>query len=202
MKFCSECGARLPAPAASDAAKSFICPACSKPHYRNPCITVGCIAYHGDRILMCRRAEEPARGLWSIPSGYLECGETLEQATARETFEETGAVVDPERLDLYNVINMTHVEQVCILFRIGLSQEPRLRAGLECDEAAFMSENQIATLNLAWQPSLGMEIRDFFQQLRLGDFAIRLVRLPSAAGAVYSCRSYTLIAGNTATGRR
>jgi ADP-ribose pyrophosphatase YjhB (NUDIX family) len=202
MKFCSECGARLPAPAATDAAKSSFCPACSKSHYRNPCITVGCIAYHGDRILMCRRAEEPARGLWSIPSGYLECGETLEQATARETFEETGAVVDPERLDLYNVINMTHVEQVCILFRIGLSREPRLRAGPECDEAAFMSENQIATLNLAWQPSLGMEIRDFFQQLRMGDFAIRLVRLASAAGAEYSCRSYTLMAGNAASGRR
>jgi ADP-ribose pyrophosphatase YjhB (NUDIX family) len=150
------------------------------------------MAYHGDRILMCRRAEEPARGLWSIPSGYLECGETLEQAAAREACEETGVVLDPDKLELYNVINMTDVEQVCILFRIGLSQEPRLRAGPECLEVAFMSEDQVSCLNLAWQPSLGTETRDFFRQLRSGDFAIRLVRLASAGGATYACRSYPL----------
>jgi ADP-ribose pyrophosphatase YjhB (NUDIX family) len=165
---------------------------CSKTHYRNPCIVVGCIAYHGDRILMCRRAEEPARGLWAIPTGYVECGETLEQAAAREALEETGITLDPDKLDLYNVINMTDVEQVCILFRIGLLQQPRLRAGPECLEVAFISEDQVSSLNLAWQPSLGTETRDFFQQLRIGDFAIRLVRLASAGGAAYACRSYPL----------
>ncbi len=202
MKFCSACGARLPALDTADLANSILCPSCSKSHYRNPCVTVGCIAYHGDRVLMCRRAEEPASGLWSIPSGYLECGETLEQATARETLEETGVVIDPEMLDLYNVINMTDAEQVSILFRTRLSDAPKVLVGAECAEAAFMSENQIATLDLAWQPSLGMEIRDFFQQLRTGNFAIRLVCLASAAGASYSCRSYTLIAGNNGFGRK
>lgn len=202
MKYCSECATKLPAPEATDEPKSFICPACAKSYYRNPCIIVGCLAYYRDRILMCRRAEEPARGLWSIPSGYLECGETLEEATARETFEETGVVFDPDRLDLYNVINMTDVEQVCILFRLGFSKAPTLRAGSECLEVAFMSEDQIATLDLAWQPSLGTEIRHYFQQLRLGDFAIRLVRLASASGATYSCRSYPLRSASSGSGPR
>jgi ADP-ribose pyrophosphatase YjhB (NUDIX family) len=196
MNYCSECGARLLERHTTDAARSILCPGCSKAHYRNPCVTVGCIAYHGDRILMCRRAEEPASGLWSIPSGYLECGETLEQATVRETLEETGVVIDPEMLDLYNVINMTDVEQVSVLFRMRLFEEPKVLAGLECADAAFMSEKQIAALKLAWEPSLGIEIRDFFQQLRTGSFSIRLVRLASAAGAAYSCRSYTLVAAN------
>jgi len=125
---------------------------------------------------------------------------TLEEATARETFKETGVVFDPYRLDLYNVINMTDVEQVCILFRIGFSKAPTLRAGSECLEVAFMSEDQIATLDLAWQPSLGTEIRHFFQRWRLGDFAIRLVRLASAGGATYSCRSYPLRSASSGSG--
>ena len=116
-----------------------------------------------------------------FPRGTSSAVRTLEEATARETFEETGVVFDPDRLDLYNVINMTDVEQVCILFRMGFSKAPTLRAGSECLEVAFMSEDQIATLDLAWQPSLGTEIRHYFQQLRLGDFAIRLVRLASAS---------------------
>jgi ADP-ribose pyrophosphatase YjhB (NUDIX family) len=194
MKFCSECGGRLRTTETTVKRKSFMCAACSKAHYHNPRVVVGCIAYHGDRLLMCRRAEEPARGLWSIPSGYLECGETLEQATAREAFEETGVALDPDQLDLYNVINMTDIEQVCILFRVGLPEVPRLCAGPECLEVAFMSEVQVARLSLAWQPSLGMETRDFFQQLRTGNFAIRLVRLASACGSIYSCRSYPLAA--------
>jgi ADP-ribose pyrophosphatase YjhB (NUDIX family) len=192
MKYCNECGARLLARANPGEPRWFVCSACSKPHYRNPCIVVGCLAHYGGRILMCRRAEEPARGLWSIPSGYLECGETLEQATAREILEETGVSIDPAKLDLYNVINMTDVEQVCILFRIALPEEPAPSPGRECLEVGMMSEEQIARLELAWPPSLEMETRDFFQQLRLGEFTIRLVRLGSP-GAVYACRSYPLL---------
>lgn len=151
---------------------------------------------------MCRRAHEPARGLWSIPSGYLECGETLEQATARETFEETGVVLDPDKLDLYDVINMTDAEQVSVLFRINLPTEPTLRAGSECFEVSFMSEAQVATHQLAWPASLSVETRDFFRQLRLGDFAIRLVRLASASAGSYSCRSYQIIGGCGSEGTR
>ena len=69
---------------------------------------------------MCRRAEEPAVGQWAVPTGYLEMGETLEEGAARETREETGVVVDPARLELCSVINMTSIRQVGIIFRIEL----------------------------------------------------------------------------------
>jgi ADP-ribose pyrophosphatase YjhB (NUDIX family) len=141
---------------------------------------------------MCRRAEEPARGLWSIPLGYLESGETLEDAAAREIYEETGVVVDPKLLDLYNVINMTDVEQVCILFRVGLSTYAKPQPGVECLDVDFMSADQLPFHQLAWQSSLGRETREFFQQLSRGRFSIRLVRLASASGGMYSCRSYAL----------
>jgi len=152
---------------------------------------------------LCAVAQKsPHAACGRFPRGTSSAVRTLEEATARETFEETGVVFDPDRLDLYNVINMTDVEQVCILFRMGFSKAPTLRAGSECLEVAFMSEDQIATLDLAWQPSLGTEIRHYFQQLRLGDFAIRLVRLASAAGATYSCRSYPLRSASSGSGPR
>ena len=50
---------------------------------------------------MVRRAQPPAVGQWAIPTGYLEFGESLEHAAARETWEETGVVVAAEKLELY-----------------------------------------------------------------------------------------------------
>jgi ADP-ribose pyrophosphatase YjhB (NUDIX family) len=192
MKFCSECGARLPVDEIAIRGQCVVCAVCAKSHYHNPRVTVGCLAHYESQILMCRRAEEPARGLWSIPSGYLECGETLEEATARETFEETGVRVDPAKLELYDIINMTDIEQICVLFRVRLASAPIVSVGTECLEVSWMSENQIATHRLAWQAPLETEIRDFFQQLRAGIFAIRLVTLASTSGTEYSCRSYAL----------
>lgn len=55
---------------------------------RIPC--VGGIVRDGDRLLLVRRGQEPARGTWSVPGGRVEPGETDEQATAREVLEETG----------------------------------------------------------------------------------------------------------------
>jgi 8-oxo-dGTP diphosphatase len=59
-----------------------------------PC--VGGLAYDGDgRLLLIRRANEPGRGLWSIPGGRVEPGETDAQAVVREMAEETGLTVAP-----------------------------------------------------------------------------------------------------------
>ncbi len=57
---------------------------------------VGGLAYDDDgRILLVRRRNEPGRGLWSVPGGRVEPGETDTQAVIREMEEETGLVVEP-----------------------------------------------------------------------------------------------------------
>ena len=48
---------------------------------------------HGGRLLVVQRGNEPGRGLWSVPGGRVERGESLAQACAREVLEETGLVV-------------------------------------------------------------------------------------------------------------
>ncbi len=65
---------------------------------RRPVPAVGAIVFRGDEVLLVKRGSEPNRGLWSVPGGALETGETVEEAAVRETVEETGVAVRPLRV--------------------------------------------------------------------------------------------------------
>jgi ADP-ribose pyrophosphatase YjhB (NUDIX family) len=94
MKFCSVCGApvelRLPP---DDNRSRHVCTVCGEIHYQNPKLIVGAIPEWQDKILLCRRAIEPRHGLWTLPAGFMENGETTVEAAARETLEEANARV-------------------------------------------------------------------------------------------------------------
>jgi ADP-ribose pyrophosphatase YjhB (NUDIX family) len=139
-------------------------------HYRNPSVVVRCIVQCGDKILMCQRANEPARGQWEVPSGYLECGESLEQGAKRETYEETGVIVDPQRLALYSIVSLPDIEQVAISFHITLSEEPPLRRGSECLDVAFKSEREITREQLAWLSPAAAAPGCIYREFSLGTF--------------------------------
>jgi len=90
MRYCSVCGSdrielRVPA---GDHLPRFVCAACGAIHYQNPKVVVGCLPEWDDRVLLCRRAIEPRHGLWTLPAGFLENGETVIAGAARETLEE------------------------------------------------------------------------------------------------------------------
>jgi len=142
---------------------------------------------------MCRRAQEPARGKWSLPSGFLECGETLEVATARETFEETGVIIDPARLELYAVMNMPEIDQIAVSFRIELAAQPPPVAGPECLEVAFLSERDTLTRPVAWREFMGNSGTTFFGELRSRRFSIQLATIGSGTGAGYRARGYPIV---------
>ncbi|HDO41835.1 MAG TPA: NUDIX domain-containing protein [Candidatus Bathyarchaeota archaeon] len=61
---------------------------------KTPLVGVGAVVQKGNRILLIRRANEPGKGLWSIPGGLVEVGETLRDAARREVEEETGIKVE------------------------------------------------------------------------------------------------------------
>ena len=89
MKHCSACGAlvSLKIPAGDNRERS-VCDDCGTVHYQNPKLVAGCIPVWDEQILLCRRAIEPRYGLWTLPAGFMENGETTEQAGERETLEE------------------------------------------------------------------------------------------------------------------
>lgn len=111
MKYCSNCGKtltfKLPA---GDTHFRFVCNNCGIIHYQNPRMVVGCIPLWNGKILMCKRAIEPKYGLWTIPAGFMENGETVEEGAIRETMEESGANVEIVRLHaLYSLPNVNQV---------------------------------------------------------------------------------------------
>jgi 8-oxo-dGTP diphosphatase len=62
---------------------------------RYPLIGVGALIFDGDRILMAQRGKPPLEGLWSLPGGLVETGESLKDAVCREVREETGLEIRP-----------------------------------------------------------------------------------------------------------
>ena len=141
---------------------------------------------------MCRRALEPGRGLWAVPSGFLEVGESLEQGAVRETLEETGLVIDSERLDLCSVVNMTSIEQVAVMFRVMLDVMPILTPGPECLELAFMAAHEIPADQFAWRSTMGDGPERFYRELQTGTFTIQLISLGANDGAGFRSREYKI----------
>ena len=74
-----------------DSRERQVCDHCSWVDYVNPRIVVGAVCTWEDRILLCRRSIEPRRGFWTLPAGFLEEGETVEEGVAREAREEAHA---------------------------------------------------------------------------------------------------------------
>jgi len=58
-----------------------------------PIVGIGAVVVHEGRVLLVRRGAAPSRGLWAVPGGSLELGETLQQGAEREILEETGVTI-------------------------------------------------------------------------------------------------------------
>lgn len=93
-RFCSDCGAATEERTLKPAEpKRAVCTACARIHYLGPRVAAGVYARHGEGLLFIRRGIEPGYGLWSYPGGFVDIGETPEQAAVRETREEVGVDV-------------------------------------------------------------------------------------------------------------
>jgi ADP-ribose pyrophosphatase YjhB (NUDIX family) len=149
MNFCSHCGTqvRIEVPA-GDNRPRHVCPDCHTVHYQNPKMVVGCIPEWEDKILLCRRAIEPKYGLWTLPAGFMENGETAGEGAARETLEEAGARV--EILNLYSMISLPDINQVYLVFRAKLLHLD-FTPGEESLEAGLFTESEIPWDKLAFR---------------------------------------------------
>ena len=171
MKFCSQCGdsviERVPD---GDNRQRFVCASCNTIHYQNPRIVAGCLPVWDEQVLLCRRAIEPRRGYWTLPAGFMENGETVQQAAARETLEEACARVTD--LQLYTLFDLPHINQVYILFRARLL-DLDYSAGAETLEVSLVSEDEVPWDRLAFA-TVRNTLRHYYSDRAQGEFRFHI----------------------------
>jgi ADP-ribose pyrophosphatase YjhB (NUDIX family) len=199
MNFCSRCSSPLVRRCSVDESRErLFCDSCGEFHYLNPKVLIACVAYFGNQLLMCRRAREPDHGLWEVPSGFVENGESLEEATIREVAEETGVRIVPEQLDLYSVLSLPKMNQVYVVFRAELSEIPTLRAGPESVEVAMKLESDMPLELWAFEGGVCGGPGAVFREIRTREFAIRKLRIGDPAlhdedARVYAVQSLCVV---------
>ena len=102
--YCSRCGEENNF-SYIDGAIRYHCPKCKAIHYQNPKPTATLICLKNDEILFVKRAFDPGKGQWSLPGGFLELGETLEQGAIRELKEETNLDGEVIKLSLIHILS-------------------------------------------------------------------------------------------------
>jgi ADP-ribose pyrophosphatase YjhB (NUDIX family) len=167
MKYCSDCGApvALKVPP-GDNLPRHVCDACGTVHYSNPKMVIGCIPEWRDQVLLCRRAIEPRYGLWTLPAGFMENGETVAQAALRETLEEARARV--ELGEMFSVLSVPHVSQVHIFYRARLV-DLDFGPGAESLEVQLFPESAIPWQEIAFR-TVSTTLRHYYADRTAGAF--------------------------------
>lgn len=170
IRHCNLCGgpvAHIVPP--GDGRRRAVCTMCGHIQYENPRNIVGTIPAWQNQVLLCRRAIEPRHGLWTLPAGFMELGESTAAGALRETVEEAGASVDIG--PLYAVINVLPANQVYFFYRAGL-RSLDWQPGEESLEARLFGENDLPWGQLAFR-SVEQTLRRYFADLRRGEFPVQ-----------------------------
>jgi ADP-ribose pyrophosphatase YjhB (NUDIX family) len=150
-----------------DTTERYVCGDCGHVHYTNPKIVVGSVVSIGDRVLLCRRAIEPRKGLWTLPAGYLEEFETPEDGARREAREEALCEIVIE--GLLGVYSVTRLSQVQLMYRARLEVE-QFGAGEESLEVKLFAWDDIPWTEIAF-PSVHWALRHWREVKGVSAFA-------------------------------
>ena len=124
-----------------------MCERCDFIDYVNPKIVVGSVVTWENKILICKRAIEPRLGYWTLPAGFMENGESIEEGAAREAREEACADIEIERL--LAVYSIPRISQVQIMFKARL-RSPEIDIGPESQEVKLVSWDDIPWSEMAF----------------------------------------------------
>ena len=171
MNYCNLCGANVIRliPEGDDRTRS-VCEACRAIHYENPKMVVGCIPEWEEKILLCRRAIEPRYGKWTLPAGFLECGETMSDGAMRETLEEAKAKVNI--LSPYALFNLCFIHQIYLMFRARLI-DGHFGPGDESLDVRLFSEEEIPWEEMAFAV-VRETLRFYFNDRKSGVFPFHM----------------------------
>ncbi len=145
VNFCLRCGTALEHAARFGAIRPF-CPKCGWVYFPDPKVAAAALIEQNGCILMVRRANDPQRGLWTLPAGFIDAGEDPAEAVERECMEETGFQVRVTGLlDVIGGQEHPRGAHILIVYRAEvLSGE--MRAGDDADQICFFSREKLPPL--------------------------------------------------------
>jgi ADP-ribose pyrophosphatase YjhB (NUDIX family) len=169
IKHCKTCGGAVQYEVpADDNRDRAVCTVCRTIHYENPLNVVGTVPIWGEQVLLCRRNIEPRYGLWTLPAGFMELGETTAEGALRETVEEAGAHIELQ--GLFTVLNVVRVGQLHLYYRARLL-DIDFAPGPETIEAKLFAEAEIPWEELAFR-TVRTTLECYFGDRRKGTFEL------------------------------
>ncbi|XP_030927848.1 nudix hydrolase 23, chloroplastic isoform X1 [Quercus lobata] len=165
ISFCQWCGGptKHEIPSGEEKMRA-ICTVCGKIAYQNPKMVVGCLIEHDNKVLLCKRKIQPSYGLWTLPAGYMEIGESAAEGAIRETWEEANAEV--EGLSPFAQLDIPLIGQTYIIFLAKL-KKPQFSPGPESSECQLFALNDIPFNSLAFS-SMFVTLNLYIEDVKAG----------------------------------
>ena len=121
---------------------------------QSPRVAVGAFVFKDDRIVLVQRGQSPAKGLWAIPGGSMELGETLQEAAEREIREETGLVIKArEPVFTFDVIERDDTDRIryhyVIVDMLAEYVSGTLQPGDDARDARWVSAREMGRLEVS-----------------------------------------------------
>ena len=146
LEFCSNCGQKNKF-GEKEGSKRFYCSHCHIIHYDNPKPTATLICPKNNSILLVKRAKDPGKGLWGLPGGFIERGETPEAGATRELLEETNLTGTITKiLGTCSHFNTIFGDILLVGMEVQIKDWSTLRAGDDAAEAVLFPLKKLPSL--------------------------------------------------------
>ena len=152
-----------------DNLKRYYCPECVTIFYTNPNVVVGALCIRNDKILMAKRNINPRKGLWTLPAGFMENAETLQDGALRETFEETGSKAKVKMP--YTLFSLPHINQIHMFFLADLLDED-FGPTSESSEVRLFTIDEILWDEIAF-PTVTKTLKYYIEDLEKDNYIFR-----------------------------
>ena len=147
-RYCPRCAAEL-VQAVRFGRQRLTCPSCDWVYFADPKVAVAGLLIQDREVLLVQRVNDPFRGSWTLPAGFVDAGEDPRQALARECLEETGLIVEvTSLLDVVAGAEHARGADILIVYRIQ-STSGSLCAGDDAGQAAFFALDRLPPLAFA-----------------------------------------------------
>ena len=152
-----------------DSLKRYCCADCHTIFYTNPNMVVGALCIRHDKILMAKRNINPRKGLWTLPAGFMENAETLEEGALRETFEETCSKA--EAIMPYTMFSLPHINQIHMFYLANLLDD-NFGPTVESSEVELFAPENILWDEIAF-PTVEKTLKYYIDDLEQDKFIFR-----------------------------